>query len=195
MTEGDGENSGDRLFLMQIEEEAGPEVAAEVASALKNGTPPSSLPEEVKTDEGDNVPEAKTTDMRAMIAKMSMAEKIKTAMFGNATCRKLLILDPARMIQECVLNNPKMMPPEIEDIARNTNVDAQVLRSIAQRQSWMKTYRVKANLVLNPKCPPDLSLKWLRFLNLSDVKNIARSKNVPQVLQLSAKKRLEAEAK
>jgi len=143
---------------------------------------------EIKTEASEV--EKRATDIRGLIASMTMAQKLKTAMGGNAIVRRLLIQDPSRLVQECVLSNPKLGVNEVEEFAKNTNVDAQVLRSISENNTWMRTYRVKFNLVCNPKCPPDLSLRWLKFLNASDMKNLARSKNVPQVLQVAAKKKI-----
>jgi hypothetical protein len=137
------------------------------------------------------VPEEKQVDIRTQLSRMSMAQRIKAAMFGNAIVRRLLVLDPNRLIQECVLNNPKLALPEVEEFARNPNMNAQLLRSISGRNHWMRSYKLKTNLVMNPKCPPDLSLRWLKFLNDNEVKAIARSKNIPQVLQLAAKKKLQ----
>jgi hypothetical protein len=134
--------------------------------------------------------EKKSTDIRGMLASMTMAQKLKIAMSGNGIVRRLLIQDPSRLVQECVLNNPKLGLHEVEAFAKNTNVDAQVLRSISSRSTWMRTYRVKVHLVTNPKCPPDLSMKWLKFLHDNDLKLISKSKNVPQVLQVAAKKKL-----
>lgn len=143
------------------------------------------------TAQGAQAPlEKRATDIRGMLANMTMAQKLKTAMSGNGIVRRLLIQDPSRLVQECVLNNPKLGMHEVEAFAKNTNVDAQVLRSISGRSTWMRTYRVKVNLVTNPKCPPDLSMKWLKFLQDNDLKLISKSKNVPQVLQVAAKKKI-----
>lgn len=134
--------------------------------------------------------EEKQLDIRTQLSRMRVPQKMKAAMFGNAIVRRILITDPNRLIQECVLSNPQLRVPELEEWARNPNLDAQVLRSMTSRSSWMRSYRLKVNLVTNPKCPPDLSLKWLKFLNDTDVKQIAKSKNVPQVLQVAAKKKV-----
>ncbi len=163
--------------------------------------PPSEIPGELPTECVEEVPmvepsvlEVKQTDVRGQLAAMSMAQKLKAAMTGNSIVRRLLVLDASRLIQECVLNNPKLGMNEIEDFARNPNMNAQALRGISSRSTWMRTYKVKLNLVLNPKCPADLSLRWLRFLHDADVKIIARSKNIPQVLQVAAKKKLSEKA-
>jgi hypothetical protein len=169
------------------------ELAAEEVTQLESllaAPDPEGLPAEIvqEAEVKEEAAEEKMTDVRALLSKMSMAERIKAAMFGNATVRKILVLDPSRMIQECVLGNPKLGLNEVEDFSKNPNMCGQVLRSISGKATWMRSYKLKSNLVCNPKCPPDLSLKWLKFLNDCDVKNLSRSKNVPQVLQLAAKK-------
>jgi len=129
-------------------------------------------------------------DIRTLISKMRLPEKVKLAMFGNSTARGLLIRDANKMVQLFVLKNPKLTLKEIEDFSKNPNLSDQVLRHISSVQAWVKSYTVKLHLVINPKTPGDLSLKWLKFLNTPDLKNIARSKNLPQIVTVAAKKRL-----
>ena len=124
------------------------------------------------------------------ITKMLLPEKIKLALLGNATCRTLLIRDPNRMIQAFVLKNPRLQPKEVEEFARNPNLSEFVIRTIADNQNWTKGYGMKLNLVLNPKTPLEISLKFLRFLNAGDVKRIAKSKNLPQTLVVAARKKI-----
>lgn len=183
-------------FLRWIKTECGEELANELAvlsadPEVKEIDPVPDIKPEDPVQE-----EKKSSDIRKLLEDMGISEKIKTAMFGNSVCRRLLIFNPNKMIQECVLNNPKLQLNEIEDYVKNSNMDSQVLRSIASRSYWMRSYKVKLGLVSNPKTPPDLSMKWLKFLNLSDVKQLSRSRNIPQVIQLAAKKRVsEEEAK
>ena len=54
----------------------------------------------------------------------------------------------------------------------------------------MKSYSLKVALVTNPKTPGDLALKWLRYLHKADLRRIARSKNIPQVVAVNARKKL-----
>ncbi|MCB0310366.1 MAG: hypothetical protein KDD42_03975, partial [Bdellovibrionales bacterium] len=85
------------------------------------------------------------SNIRFQLANMSIPEKIKLAMFGNATCRSVLILDPNRIVSACVLKNPKLRLPEIEDFARNKNVSDTILRSIGNTGEWMRSYKTKVN--------------------------------------------------
>ena len=134
-----------------------------------------------------------STNLRNVISSMTIPQKIKLALFGNGACRALLAIDPNRIVHMAVMKNPKIRAPEVEDFAKNTSCPEGILRAIAGNQLWMKSYRTKANLVVNPKTPSDISLKWLRYLNKDDLKRIARSKNLPQVVAITAKKRLAEE--
>ncbi|RMG42429.1 MAG: hypothetical protein D6719_06455 [Candidatus Dadabacteria bacterium] len=130
------------------------------------------------------------TDLRFLLNDMNLAEKLKIAMFGNAACRSLLINDPNKMIQLAVLKNPKMQFTEVEEFSKNKNLSDLVLRAISDNKTWAKEYSIKHNLVFNPKTPPDISLKWLRYLRKNDLKKAAKSKDIPNLIAVSAKKRL-----
>lgn len=129
-------------------------------------------------------------DLRAQLAEMSVPQKIKLAMFGNAVCRGVLILDPGKMIQQFVLKNPKLGINEIEAFAKNPNISDFVLRTLSESKNWMRNYSLKVSIVSNPKTPGDVALKWLRYLQEGDLRRVANSKNIPQLVATTAKKRL-----
>ena len=130
-------------------------------------------------------------DIRAQIQEMKIPGKIKLAMFGNAVCRGLLINDKNRLIQQFVLRNPKLTMKEVEEFSKNSNLSEHVLRSIADKREFVALYQVKLGLVLNPKTPLDVSMKWIRYIQSSDLKRISKSKGIPQVVASAAKKRLD----
>ena len=132
----------------------------------------------------------RSLDIRTLIGKMALPEKVKLAMFGNSVVRGLLVRDSNKLVQLCVLKNPKIMIKEIEDFARNANLSDHVLRAISSSQTWMRSYGVKLSLVTNPKTPGDIALKWIKFLSLPDIKKLAKSKNVPHLIMNTAKKRV-----
>ena len=156
--------------------EPSPEMAAASVSPAATGAP--------KADESSE-------DIRVQIGKMSVPEKVKVALLGNSTCRQLLIRDPNRMVQLIVLQNPRMTPGEIEEFSKNANLSDAVLRAIADNKNHVKSYTVKVHLVMNPKTPIDVSLKWLPHLRVGELRKIAKSKNLPQVIATAARKRVE----
>lgn len=131
---------------------------------------------------------AKSTDVRHYLAGLSVAGKLKAAIYGNDVVRGILIHDSNKIIQQAVLKNPRIGPDEIEEFSKSTNSSDLVLRIIANSRSWMKSYQVKLGLVANPKTPQDIGIKWLRHLMAPDLKKISQSKNVPQVISSTAKK-------
>jgi hypothetical protein len=133
--------------------------------------------------------EGEATPLR--LADLTLPEKIKLAMFGNQTARGNLIRDASKLVQSFVLKNPRLQVREVEEFARNPNLSEHVLRAIGSNQSWMKSYSAKVNLVFNPKTPSDVSLKWVRYLNDPEIRKLAKSRNVPQVLVTVARRKLE----
>ena len=127
-------------------------------------------------------------DIRAQISSMGLPGKIKLALFGNSICRGLLVRDSNKLVQQFVMKNPKLQVREVEEFARNPHISDQVLRLIADSKMWMKSALVKYNLVTNPKTPQDVALKWLRYLQAHEVRRIAKSKNIPQIVTATAKK-------
>ncbi len=154
-------------------------------------------------DESEKIPEKLlketeeevSTDIRVLISKMKLPQKVKMGMFGNAACRAVLITNGNRLVQMSVLKNPKLQDKEVTDFAKNTNMSKAVLRTIGDNRQWMSAYEMKITLVSNPKTPLDVATKWLRYINVSDLKKIARSKNIPGAIVTQAKKRLESAEK
>jgi len=128
------------------------------------------------------------TDFRSRLAVMNIPDKIKLALFGNWLCRSVLIMDPNRIIQSCVLRSPRLREGELEDFVQNPNIPEWVLREISKNRHWMKSYSLKQKLVTNPKTPGDIALKWIHFLVKADLRKIAMSKNLPQVVTVTARK-------
>ncbi len=136
-----------------------------------------------------------SSDIRVLLSKMKLPQKVKMGMFGNAACRAILIGNGNRLVQMSVLKNPKIQEKEIQDFAKNTNMSKAVLRTISDNRMWMSSYAMKFTLVCNPKVPLDVATKWLRYINATDLKKIARSKNIPGPIVTQAKKRLESAEK
>jgi hypothetical protein len=132
--------------------------------------------------------ESDTVDLRKKVAEASFGEKVKFALLGNATCRGLLIRDTNKLIQLMVLKNPRMSPGEVEEFSKNSNLSDKVLRAIADNKSWTRSYKVKVNLVSNPKTPGDVALKWLKHLQPNEIRSLSRSKNISQIVATAARK-------
>lgn len=125
------------------------------------------------------------------IQKMTVAERMKLALLGNKEVRSILIRDPVRSVQVCVIQNPRITETEIERIASSRTVDEEVLRLILKNREWVKYYSVKVALVKNPRTPLKEGLRLLAHLREKDLKEVAKSRDLPNPVVVGAKKLLE----
>ncbi len=90
------------------------------------------------------------------------------------------------------MDNPKISETEIELIARQKATSVDVLRAIAKKREWLKTYSIVHALVTNPKTPPGIGLKHLYDLRLKDLSLLTKNRNVSPVVRVTAKKLVKA---
>jgi hypothetical protein len=94
------------------------------------------------------------------------------------------------MISLAVLSSPKLTITEVEAFARAGNVGEDCLRTIAMTRAWMKNYNVVAALTKNPKTPVAISMNLLSRLTEKDLRNLSTDRNIPDVLRVTARKKL-----
>jgi hypothetical protein len=145
----------------------------------------------------DAAPPAETTDgaedegsALKRIAGMNVAQRLTLATKGSREERSILIRDPNKIVAAAVLSSPKLTEMEVESIARMANVSEDVLRIISTSRAWMKNYQVALSLAKNPKTPVAVSMNLLARLNERDLKMISTDRNVPDVLRMTARKKL-----
>ncbi|MCC6953044.1 MAG: hypothetical protein IT290_02885 [Deltaproteobacteria bacterium] len=169
-------------FIESIPDQVDREQVREAAKGAERVALPASL-----TQEGGK-PESEE-QLYKIINDLSIPQKIKLALFGNMSARGLLIRESKnRQIPLFVLQNSRLTDNEIQEFSRNTNLSDQVLREIASNSDWMKNYAVRFNIVSNPKSPIDSSLKWVKYLNMQDLRKLMKSKNIPQVVASQCRK-------
>jgi hypothetical protein len=126
----------------------------------------------------------------AQILGMEIAKKIKLALRGNQDARLILIRDTNKLIRRFVLMNPRIGENEIIAIVRNKSADDELLRMITERRDWMRLYQVRLGLATNPKTVLPVALRMIGMLDDRDLRQVAKSKNVPQVVAAHARRLL-----
>jgi hypothetical protein len=94
------------------------------------------------------------------------------------------------LIAVTVLSSPKLTDAEVESIAKMSSVSDEILRIISNNRGWMKNYGVVSALARNPKTPLPVSMNLLNRLNEKDLKTLSTSRNVPEVLRTTARKKV-----
>ena len=121
---------------------------------------------------------------------MNVGQKIKVAMLGNLEVRKMLIKDPRKQIVMAVLGNARITDKEVASIAGDPSSSLDAISYIASNKSLSKSYAVKLALVNNPKTPMKTALMLLETIRMNDLKNIAKSRSVSNVIKQRAAKKL-----
>lgn len=150
-----------------------------------------SVPDEDANAAGDVVEHFPDREsLQAQIEAMSVQEKRTAALHGRKEMRLLLIRDHNKTIHPFVVKNPAIALDEIEQIARMTGVNPEVLHSIAQNREWTRSSNVVRNLIKNPKTPMPDALALVDKLPASELKAIAKSGSVRGAIQMAARKRV-----
>lgn len=135
-------------------------------------------------------PEGTNASAASRIAALGVAQRVALAMKGTREERAILIRDPNKLVGVAVLSSPKLTESEVEGIARMATLSEELLRIIAQTRAWMKSYAVCLALARNPKTPVAVSMNLLSRLSERDLRQISTDRNVPDVLRVTAKKKI-----
>jgi hypothetical protein len=134
------------------------------------------------------MPPARREALSLQIRRMTVAERVKLALKGNKEARQILVRDPVKLVQSCILKNPRVSVDEALVMAKNRSLSGEVLRRIAGERDWVRQYSVRIALVQNPKTPLQVALGLLSGVQDRDMRAISKSKNVSSVLQSQARR-------
>lgn len=159
-----------------------------IAESIERGDDPYVVPEEFIEEPEEGKPVNKS--LYSQILDMTVGERLKLALKGNRDARSILIRDPNRLIQRFVLQNPRITDDEIVMLARNRNIDIELLRKIGEHKYWPRNYQVRLALVTNPKTPLATALHFVSTLHERDIRFLAKSKNVSATVTTQARRLL-----
>ncbi len=144
----------------------------------------------VVDDEGNEEVAEKAKPLWVQLANMTISQKIRRAILGTSAERMLLVRDTNRLVAAAAVRSPLMQENEITLISSSRSVDQDVLRIIANSKEWSRSYQIKLNLVTNPRTPFHYAAKLIPLLRESDLKNLAKSKNVTGSVATACKQHL-----
>ena len=185
-------------FLGMEEPDAGPEAAGPIsdadAEAALRAVLGADLGDFARTlveesgEEGAEEAKQQSGNLYSLVQRMSVFQKIKLARIGNKEARGLLIRDRNKVVAVAAVSSPKMTDNEVVGIAQSRSVSDEVLRIVATNRQWTRNYKVKLALSTNPKTPQPMAMKFVNFLQDSDLKSIVKSKDVPGVISTHARR-------
>lgn len=146
--------------------------------------------EDAEVWEEDSTDEAQSKYQMTM--HMGVAEKVKAALSGDKEWRKILVLDTNKLVSAAVLKNPRISEGEVLTVAKNKSSNEELIRIITQNREWMKNYAIRQALVVHPRVPMGQALRYMSTLVERDLKLLARSRDVSQVIVNNARRLLNA---
>ena len=163
--------------------------ALDVAKRVAEGTDGIHVPAELVEEPTEPRPPPEPEKaLWLRVRTMSVAEKVKLALRGNKDARAILLHDTNRIIPRFVMQNPRLTEEEVLMLAKDRNTDEEILRTIADSREWTKIYAIRASLVENARTPAGKALSLLTTLDERDITKLAKSKQVPSVISVQARR-------
>jgi len=141
----------------------------------------------LSTEDVSDISSEKLTTYQRVL-RMKPGEKIRIALLGTKDERSILIRDSNRLVASFVLRSPKLTEGEMEGFAQMRNLDSELLRQMGMQREFVKRYTVIHSLTRNPKTPSPVALNLLKLLRVMDLRNLARDRNIPEVIRRQAKR-------
>ena len=124
--------------------------------------------------------------------KLPIPIQIKLAMTGPHEKAIEALNSSNRVVAGSAIRNPKIKENDVVKISRSKSMHEDVIRYICNNGDWTKSYAVKYNLVQNPKTPPTLISRWLPLMRATDLRALAKSKQVPSAVSIMARRLMSA---
>lgn len=135
--------------------------------------------------------EAERASLYHVVQGMNVLQKVKLARTGSKEARAILVRDPNKIVAGAAVRSPRLREDEVLAFAKSRNVCDEVLRALADNRDWTRSYPVKLALVSNPKCPQPKAMQFLNHLQERDLRQVARSKDVPAATAAHARRLLD----
>ena len=127
--------------------------------------------------------------------ELKVAEKIKMGLTGDKEWRSILLKEANKLVQGAVMKNPRITDGEVLMVAKNKTSSDEMIRIILLNKDWLKNYEIRKALVTHPKTPLPKALRFVSGLSMKDIKDLARSRQVSNIIATAARKELELRLK
>ena len=127
--------------------------------------------------------------------EMGVSDKIKMALTGDKEWRGIFIKDANKLVSSAVMKNPRITDGEVLAIAKNKSSSDELIRLITLNREWVKNYEIKKALIDHPRTPLPTALRYMNVLTEKDIKTLAKSRGVSQVIVNNARRMLIAKEK
>lgn len=194
-----------RLAEQRERLEANPEILAVLLKNPQCGTelkhridvPPASAEEEAEESAvttGEDAEDENQSKYQLSL-EMGVSEKIKMALTGDKEWRTIFLKDPNKLVSSAALKNPRITEGEVLTLAKNRSTGDELIRMINLNREWVKNYEIRKALVMHPRTPLPKALRYMNTMGEKEIKDLAKSRGVSQVIVNNARRILMAKEK
>ena len=122
------------------------------------------------------------------IANMNVKERMSLAQKGTKEERRILIADANKIVSMAVLKCESLTAAEVETFCTMRHLATEIFQEIAATREWLKRPKIQLALVRNPAVPLAITLPLIKYLNMRDLRNITRDRNLPEGVRTTAQK-------
>jgi hypothetical protein len=141
-------------------------------------------PEEPKEEEKEK---RRGKPLFKLIEEMNVPQKVRLALMGDASARKILVRDKVRVVSEAVMKSPKLTDKEVSKFVLDKAISGDIIRVISKNREYTRNYAIMMALIYNPKTPPPLATGFIRNLRRKDLQKLLRAKGVPSYVNRAAR--------
>lgn len=122
--------------------------------------------------------------------ELKVAEKIKMGLTGDKEWRAIMMKQSNKLIQGAVMKNPRITDGEVLMVAKSKTSSDDLIRLILLNKDWVKNYEIKKALLVHPKTPPPKALRFVSFMTMKDIKQMAKSRQLSNIIANAVRKEL-----
>ena len=112
--------------------------------------------------------------------------RVLRARHANQEERKDLLFDGAEEVMHALLDNQELKEEELQIIVQRKDLSTELLRRLSNDTRLISSYQAKRTLLLNPKVPASISLKFLSQLFTFDVMQLMLVPAIPGEVKTAA---------
>lgn len=127
--------------------------------------------------------------------ELKVAEKIKMALTGDKEWRTIMMKESNKLVQAAVMKNPRISDGEVLMVAKTRTSSDDLIRMILLNKDWVKNYEIKKALLVHPKTPPPKALRFISYMTMKDLKELAKSRQISSVVVNAIRKELQMRIK
>lgn len=121
---------------------------------------------------------------------IQLYQRVMQARYANTEDRKILLFDRAEEVLNALLDNEGLAEQELEVLLERKDLSQEYLRRLASDKRVLNSYDLKKHLILNPKTPASISLKFIGQLFTFDILTVMLVPAVPPEVRVAGEEQL-----